>query len=74
MAVMAFGAPSLARKRRPDIYNRCGLSNATFKVNESEDPRAHRLPISITRESDVLIKFFLFAIRMVQSIFTAAIL
>jgi len=46
------------RKRRPDIYDRCGFSNAALKIDESENLRAHRLPNSITRESDVLIKFF----------------
>src|ERR1700730_5204849 len=46
------------RKRRTDIYDGSGFSNAALKIDESENLRAHRLPTSITRESDVLIKFF----------------
>src|SRR5271165_6217333 len=52
------------RKRRPDIYDRCGFSNAALKIDESENLRAHRLPNSITRESDVLIKFFCSQFRL----------
>jgi hypothetical protein len=46
------------RKRRPNIDHRRGLPNATFEIDECEDLGTHRLPNSITLESDVLIKFF----------------
>src|SRR5580698_6771851 len=46
------------RERCPNIDHRCGLPNATFEIDECEDLGTHRLPHSITLESDVLIKFF----------------
>ncbi len=55
------------RKRRSNIYDRCGLSNAALEIDESEDLGTHRLPISITLESDILIKFFCSQLGMLEA-------
>jgi hypothetical protein len=46
------------RERGSNVYDRCRLSNPSLEIDKSEDFRTHRLPFSITRESEVRIKFF----------------